>query len=269
MIKFLIERLRDFFRVSLKALLCGLIIIVHVVLGVVFMIFLHPDWIRRARSTSCHFLAKAAALVLGIHVRAPHAHLPKNSGHPRLLIANHVGYVDIVLFLSQMPCVFITSQELGANPILGPVARMGGSYLVDRKNKFGLKNEIRDISRLLLRGFPVFLFPEATSHDGSALLPFKRALLEAGIRSEAEVYPFCINYLKVDGQEISFKNRDQVFYYGDAEFVSHLIGLLKTKRIEVEIVSLAALRIKPETDSRSLCAELEQRVRAVHKSVRA
>jgi lyso-ornithine lipid O-acyltransferase len=264
----LLSLILEWSRVVIKALLCIGVIVLDIAFGLLAVLLLRPDWTRRARSLSCHYLSRVAAYVLGIRVQGQAPRLPTDRSQPVLMIANHVGYVDIVLFLSQIPCVFITSRELGANPILGPVARMGGSYLVDRQNKFSLKNEIRDIARLLRAGFPVFLFPEATSSDGSGILPFKRALLEAGIQSEATIYPFCINYLRLDGVPLNEQNRNRLFYYGDAEFASHLIGLLKIRRIDVEVLSLAPVRVTRDTDSRSLCEQLEEEVKAGHKPVR-
>ncbi len=144
---------------------------------------------------------------------------------------------------------------------------MGGSYHVDRRNKFSLKNEIREIQELLHDGFPVFLFPEATSSNGSEILPFKRALLEAGVRSKALVFPFCINYLAIDGEPVSAGNRDRIFFYGDIEFVDSIGRLIRTRRIDVEVVGLPAVQVQEGDDSRILCQKLEEEIKARHKPI--
>jgi len=255
-----------FFRILIKGGLCSLIILVHILLGLIFGLVPSAKIKRLLRVQSCHRLAKLTIRVLGIHVQG-HPRVPEISG-PIMAIANHVGYIDIVLFLSQVPCVFITSQELGANPVMGPIARFGGSFMVDRQNKFGLKEEIRRIEELMKEGFPIFLFPEATSSDASGILPFKRALLEAAVRAKATIFPFCINYLKVDNEPLNLKNRDAVCFYGDAEFVPHLKGLVETQRIDVEVLGLAPVSVGEGDDSRSLCQKLEAEIKQAHKPVR-
>lgn len=256
-----------FLRLLIKGSVCFFIIFVHIVLGLFFCLIPSAKLKRLARVQSCHRLAKLTIRVLGIQVDG-HPRIPEISG-PVMAIANHVGYIDIVLFLSQVPCVFITSQELGANPVMGPIARFGGSFMVDRKNKFGLKEEIRRIEELMKEGFPIFLFPEATSSDGTGILPFKRALLEAAVRAKAVIFPFCINYLKVDGEPINFKNRDAVCFYGEAEFVPHIKGLASTSSIEVEVLGLAPVSVGEGDDSRSLCQKLEAEIKQAHKPVLA
>lgn len=250
-----------------KAFLCFLIVLVHLVIGTLLSLVPSPRLKRLLRVKSCHRLAKAAAWVLGIRV-VTGARFQPDPSKPILAIANHIGYLDIVLFLSQVPCVFITSQELGANPILGPIARLGGSFLVDRQNKFNLKEEIRQIADLMRQGFPVFLFPEATSSDGSDILPFKRALLTAAIQTEARIYPFCINYLRVNGEPVTLQNRDLLFFYGEMDFVPHIAGLLKVKRIDVEVLSLDVVEVAPHEDSRHLGQRLEEAVRKCHRAIK-
>ncbi|APJ02589.1 1-acyl-sn-glycerol-3-phosphate acyltransferase [Silvanigrella aquatica] len=58
------------------------------------------------------------------------------------------------------------------------------------KNKFILlifklnsKEEIKNISNILISGFNVIIFPEATTSDGSMLLDFKRPLFNSAINS--------------------------------------------------------------------------------------
>jgi len=261
------DSVSKFLRLFIKGGLCFLIIFVHIVLGLISSLIPSSKLKRLVRVQSCHRLAKLMLKVLGIHVEG-HPRIPEISG-PVMAVANHVGYIDIVLFLSQVPCVFITSQELGSNPIMGPIARYGGSFMVDRKNKFGLKEEIRRIEALMNEGFPIFLFPEATSFDGSGILPFKRALLESAVRARAVIFPFCINYLRVDNEALNVRNRDTVCFYGEAVFISHLKGLVETKRIDVEVLGLAPVSVGEGDDSRSLCQKLETEIKQAHKPVAA
>jgi len=82
------------------------------------------------------------------------------------------------------------------------------------------------------------LFPEATTSNGERVLDFKSSLMDPARKSGVRILPLCIKYKALNGEKLCASNRDSVFYYGDADFFTHLIGVMKLKSIEVEIAIL-------------------------------
>jgi 1-acyl-sn-glycerol-3-phosphate acyltransferase len=147
----------------------------------------------------------------------------------RLIISNHMSYLDIIIYASIAPTVFISSVEVRHTPFLGFVAALGGTFFVERRNPKLIRLEINGISELIESGFNVMLFPEGTSTDGSEILPFRSSLLAAAGDSVL-IVPACLRYDSIDGEFFSAKNCDYVCWYGDMSFAPHLWNFLSTKQ---------------------------------------
>ena len=111
---------------------------------------------------------------------------------PALLVANHFGWLDIVAVLAYHDCGFVAKKEVRAWPIVGPLVERLGGVFVDRSRKRDLLYSIPQLARRLREGRRVLVFAEGTTSDGSALLPFKSALLEAAVRANVPVVPLAI-----------------------------------------------------------------------------
>jgi 1-acyl-sn-glycerol-3-phosphate acyltransferase len=177
---------------------------------------------------------------------------PRSSGRSRLFVANHLSDVDILALASTTPMVFIASVEVREQPLVGLWAELGGCVFVERRNRFSVKSEIAQMTRLLRDGFDLALFAEGTTTNGENVLPFKNTLIQAAINAEAELVPVCINYLSIDGEQPSPANRDNVFFYGNMSFASHVGRLLRTPSIEMECHFLDPIPLTRHDDRKDI-----------------
>ena len=151
-----------------------------------------------------------------------------------LAVANHVSYTDIILLASLDGFVFITSVEMGKNPFLGSITKLGGCLYTDRKKYVSLPKEIEKFAATIKAGFKVMLFPEGTSTNGDTVNDFRKSLFQVALIAECPVLPICIRYKTLDGKAIDKNNRDLVYWYGDMDFAPHFMKLLGHS-LEVEI----------------------------------
>jgi len=158
-----------------------------------------------------------------------------NKSSNNLIVSNHLSYVDVMIISAIKQSAFVTSKEVEQSPFLGDVCRMAGTYFVERRNTYGLRQQLNEITSALKSGMNVALFPEATSTDGSHIRPFKRGLLAAAKNAGVNVLPLCLNYTHVNEEPIDRLSRDSVFYYGEMSFFPHLIRLLRAKSVRVEL----------------------------------
>jgi len=172
---------------------------------------------------------------------------------PYLLVANHLSYTDIILLASLEKLVFITSVEMGSNPLLGAITRLGGSLYTDRKRPVSLKHEIQNFSDAIAQGFKVVLFPEGTSTAGKTVGSFRRSLFQIALNVNCPIIPVCIKYCSIDGQQINDSNRDLICWYGDMTFAPHFMKLLG-HRISAEIEILEPI-LQPQEKTRSELSE--------------
>lgn len=124
------------------------------------------DWPRR-------FLARVARIV-GLEVRCAGALVPGGS----LLIANHVSWLDVIALGSVTNARFVAKAELGRG-LAGRFVALHDTLLVDRADRRGARAQADALQGHVGARDPVALFPEGTTGDGSALLPFRATLLAA------------------------------------------------------------------------------------------
>lgn len=177
-------------------------------------------------------LCRIGLRVFGIDVEKQYTDYLEPAG--KIIISNHMSYLDIIVYASIRPSVFISSVEMQKTPFLGFLATLGGTFFVERRDPKLIKLEIDKMAELVEAGFNVYLFPEGTSTDGSQILPFRSSLLAAANGADIEVVPACIKYLRIDGMDFSPENCDYVCWYGDMGFAPHLWNFLSKDHIEVK-----------------------------------
>lgn len=217
----------------------------------------NPDRRKRILSQNAQFFCGVACRVLDINIRIKN---PSQMQEPALFVGNHMGFVDVLVMCSLKPFLFVTSQEMRKTFLLGWITEVAGCLYVDRQKKKQITREIQDISSALRSGYSVVLYPEATSHNGEELLPFKRSLLASAVETQVPIQLFCFNFLEVDSRPFDTINREAVCWYGDQTFVDSGRRLLKTKSIQVEVEFLDRVLPKPEEDLKEFTKNLRTKI---------
>jgi 1-acyl-sn-glycerol-3-phosphate acyltransferase len=256
-----VEEIQAGFRGILRLIFAGLAIAAFFVTAL-FLKFKHREnhSVRRlAYAKNSQLYCGVMAKVFGVKIRVKGQPV-QNSNF--LYVGNHMGFVDIFVLASLFPALFITSQEMRETPFLGPICEMGGCVFVERRSRTKIINELKGLVDALKEGFNVVLYPEATSSNGEQVLPFKKTLMMSGPQAGRPIQPGCINFIEIDGEEFSLKNRDRVCWYGDMSFGQAMWGAMTAKSITAEVEFMEPIFVNPEAD-RSMVAE---RAYAVVKS---
>ena len=96
-----------------------------------------------------------------------------------LVVANHTSWLDIIIFSAIGQVSFVAKSEVATWPLFSTLAKLQRTVFVERARR-SATGEARDqIRDRLLAGDTLVLFPEGTSNDGNAVLPFKSALMGA------------------------------------------------------------------------------------------
>jgi lyso-ornithine lipid O-acyltransferase len=154
---------------------------------------LHAIWTVAGRPSPWprRFLGTTARIA-GVAVRRQGA----VAGHPLLLIANHVSWIDILALAGTTGSAFVAHDGLAAHPLLRLLCRLNGTVFVARHDRAGVAAQAARVARVLHDGGVLTLFPEGTTGDGRTLLPFKSALFSAVEPTSAEVrvQPVLLDY---------------------------------------------------------------------------
>ncbi|HZG08142.1 MAG TPA: lysophospholipid acyltransferase family protein [Allosphingosinicella sp.] len=166
-----------------------------------------------------------------------------------LYVSNHVSWADIFVLGSLLPVSFVAKAEVGRWPMLGWLVRQHGTIFVDRTRRTKAGEQSDAIAARLRLANAVLLFPEGTSSDGRAVLPFRSALFASAVAAEARVQPVSIVWTRVGGRALDEANRRTIAWIDDMELLPHIWALLRAGGAEALVTCHPFL---PAGDRRTL-----------------
>jgi lyso-ornithine lipid O-acyltransferase len=184
---------------------------------------------------SVRLWARVCLRILGLNINL---HRLSDDLHSKrgLLVSNHQSYLDVVIIASVFPTLFVAKTEVSRWPLFGWLSKLGGTIFVDREDpRSGVKCAY-SVSRALRDGVNVQVFPEATTGDGSTVLPFNGLFFASAVRSHAPVLPLTIKFQSVSGRPADREALDKVCWYGDMNFARHFWNLLNIESAEVSLM---------------------------------
>ncbi len=145
--------------------------------------------LAHARAAWLHRWSRVARRVLGL--RLDQRGFTPVSG---IIVANHTSLLDAILLAAVRPCVFVAGAEVRRWPIVGLLARLGGTLFVDpqRRNDTARINFM--IQRAVQRRLLVVIFPECRDTDGTTLRAFTSALFQPAAELGCTLTAAAINY---------------------------------------------------------------------------
>lgn len=177
-----------------------------------------------------------------------------NLSGPRLIVANHISWLDIHVLASQAPFTFVAKSDVMSWPVFGRFAKSVGTIFLNRNKSSDIKRVLRQMTSAFTNTEAVCIFPEGTSSDGKTILPFKSNLFEAVVDTQIPVTPTLISY-QIDG-----KFTDIPAYYGDMTLIDSILSMLNTPGITavIEIFPNLPLQESRQAYSRLCYKTLEQ-----------
>lgn len=158
---------------------------------------------------------------------------------PRMVIANHPSYLDIVILLSLVPnaCCIVNSNLL-ANPLIGRIVTAAGFVC----NKMDSEQLVGDCILALTSGCPLIVFPEGTRTVPGKTFKFNRGFAHIVLKSGYEIQPVTIRC------EPSLLAKGDLWYKipeRPAQFVIHAKQPIKAADVvdEHEDASIAARKL--------------------------
>lgn len=209
-------------------LLC---IVVYIVVTQVPAMALH---LRAARRLP-HLWHLMCRRIIGMDVRVYGTPLADG---PVLYVSNHTSYLDITALGSVVCGSFVARGDLRDWPVFGYLATLQRTIFIDRRPRLA-RQHMQALKSRLADGDSLILFPEGTSSDGNAVLPFKSTLFSVAEVTvggrHVRVQPISIAYTRLDGVPMGRLLRPIYAWYGDMGFASHFWHLLGFGRFQVEM----------------------------------
>ena len=188
-----------------------------------------------------------------------------------LLLANHSGWLDIIILSGICPLAFVAKSEVSGWPLFGLLARLQNTIFVQRGDKARTLGDRNSIRARIKSGDGIVIFPEGTSSDGNRVLPFKSALLGAaelplgeGNNGDAhsQVQPVSLGYVANYGIPMGRETRPSYAWYGDMELVPHLWNAFASGPVDVVVEFHGPLTADEAGGRKQLAERAERAVRA-------
>lgn len=207
----------------------------------------HGAWLLATRGRPSPFTCLFHRLVvaaMGITVTV-------RGGRPRdnaLLVANHLGWFDILALGAVVPATFVAKSDVRQWPVLGWMARLQPTVFIERGRRGTIAAQVAAL-RKALNGGHVAMFPEGTTGDGSAVLPFRPALFAAA--EGFAVQPVAIAYRERKAGAWGACGLQAWVWDGDKPFGTHFVRAIACGGAHCTIEFLP----RPEAVARKQLAE--------------
>lgn len=179
-------------------------------------------------------------------------------GHPRpgakLVVSNHVSWLDIVAINSVVPSRFVSKAEVAVWPVVGYMVTAAGALYLQRERRRDAMRVLGLMSDALREGYTVAVFPEGTTGDGHQLLHFHANMLQSAIDAKEPVQPLALRYSD-EAHDIS----PAAAYVGDTTLWQSLWGVITARQLTVQ-VTVMPLQAVDHADRRALAELLSTQI---------
>lgn len=226
------------------------LLLLHVVIGLpIVLLLINPvtrRWIvagERVDHRAIRVWSAALLRIFGWRTTRVGTPLPGAA----LFVANHVSWLDIVLTHSQRVVGFVAKSEISRWPLVGWVARRGGTIYHRRGNTESLAGVLHLMVERLQGGEAVGVFPEGGANRGDTVKTFHARIFQAAVVAQVPVQPVALRYGKGGSAQT-------IIAFGEDEnFVQNVWRVLGEPARVAEVHFLEPL--SPDVDGRRKLAE--------------
>lgn len=194
----------------------------------------------------CKRMCKRLDVTVQVHGVMPREHA--------LWVSNHISWIDIPVIGSLTRVFFLSKAEVAHWPLMGRLARAGGTLFIQRGS--GDSDKVRQqITGFLQQKLPILFFPEATTTDGKQVRRLHGRLLQSAIDTQTPVQPLLICYVTPE------RTLDLVIpFIGETGFAEHLQQVLANPSVTAHVMVLPVISPSGH-DVHSLTNLLQQHMR--------
>lgn len=168
-----------------------------------------------------------------------------------LIVANHISWIDIMAIHAVCPRArFVSKADVQDWPLVNRLVDCAGTLYVRREQRRDAMRVMHEMAQALKDGHCVAVFPEGTTGDGRALLPFHANLLQSAIAVEAPVQPVALRY-----RDRQHAISPAVEFLGETTITQSLWRIAAGRGVVVTVTVLPA-RGSSHADRRSLAEVL-------------
>jgi 1-acyl-sn-glycerol-3-phosphate acyltransferase len=235
--------------VAVWRVLCALVHLMH---GMLICLVEFPFLDPAARMRRVGWWSARMLRMLGVAL--VHEGTPR--GGSTLVVANHVSWLDILAINAVQPARFVSKADVRDWPLIGWLVACGGTLFIERERKRDALRVVHQVADALKQGQTIAVFPEGTTSEGHALLPFHANLLQAAVSTGTPIQPVALRFSD-DREAVSLA----AAYVGDTDLLSSVWSVVTAPRLRVKVRWLESVGTR-HADRRALSDTLRERILA-------
>lgn len=221
--------------------------LLHIVHGLSIVLLRFPTLDAAGRRARIAWWAAKTLRVLGMRFEVRGTLRPG----AKLLVANHVSWLDIMAIHAVCPeARFVSKADVQHWPLLNRLVAGGRTLYIERERRRDAMRVVHQMAEALQSGDTVAVFPEGTTGDGHALLPFHANLLQAAIATTTPIQPLALRF-----SDARHAVSPAALYVGDTTLAQSLWLLACGDGVVVRLTVLPA-QGSAHADRRALAAHL-------------
>jgi 1-acyl-sn-glycerol-3-phosphate acyltransferase len=242
----------------------AVLLVLHILLGLTCVWFIFPFASQSRRNSINHWWSGWVLRLCGARLRVSGQRLDEALARTgitpgrigRMLLSNHISWIDIFAINAAIPCRFVAKAEIGRWPVVGSLVTRSGTLYIERGRRRAVATTNDTVQRHLREGESIVVFPEGTTTRGDRLMPFHSNLLAPALEAECPVWPVGLRYR----EHGAFS--DAAAFIGDMGLVTSLVKVLVADDLEIEVAFLPELASEAHENRHTLA-------RAAHAALSA
>ena len=232
------------------ALLRSVGVFLHILRGLILVYFGMRGMSEPQRMAATRRWAQQLLGVLGIDLVV---HGQAHTG-AKLVVANHVSWLDIMAIDAVVPSRFVSKAEVGRWPLVGALVTAAGTLYLQRERRRDAMRVLGLMSQAMQDGSTVAVFPEGTTGTGHGVMHFHANLLQAAIDAKVPVQPIALRY-----SDKRHAISPRAAYVGDTTLIQSLWWVVSSRGLRVHVTILPSVAVN-HADRRALAQVLEEQV---------
>ena len=170
--------------------------------------------------------------LLGISVEVIGNMATPASNPSRLLVANHISWLDPLVIQTLQHSIFVAKQEVSQWPVVGHIAKGCDVVFVNRGSPSSARKMVHGLTAALQKNMCIAGFPEGTSTEGHQVGLFHSKLFEVAVANSCEVVALSLRYKDPASQVM----RLEPAFVGDIGFLQSLHRVVCAPPMVVQVV---------------------------------
>ena len=211
-----------------------------------------PRLDRASQSLAIQQWSADTLKLLGISVEVIGNIDTSTSKGSRLLVANHISWIDPLVIQTLQHSIFVAKQEVSRWPVVGHIAKGCDVVFVNRGSPSSARKMVQSMTDALQRNMCIAGFPEGTSTEGRQVGLFHSNLFEVAVANACEVIALSLRYKDPETQAM----RLEPAFVGDIGFLQSLHRVICAPPMVVQVV--VSEPIAPQGHTRRTLAQMAQ-----------